>query len=113
NRLSTASEETRIRAAEAAASLASEQARIREEATRLPTSTRETAESMRRALQDQLRAIEQLTQISQRANAPREIMRPEPAPARLAPAAPSLTSALLQQQEAPPSRGRASASSHQ
>lgn len=105
-RLSTASEETRLRAAEAAATLASEQARIREEASRLPTSTRETAESMRRALQDQLRAIEQLTQISQRANAPREIMRPEPAPARLAPT-PSLTSALIQQENAP-SRGRAS-----
>lgn len=112
NRLSTASEETRIRAAEAAASLASEQARIREEAGRLPTSTRETAESMRRALQDQLRAIEQLTQISQRANAPREIIRPDPVPPRLAPTAPSLTAALLQQ-EAPPSRGRGSASSQQ
>ncbi len=104
-RLSTASEETRIRAAEAAATLAREQARIREEAGRLPSSTRDTAESMRRALQDQLRAIEQLTQISQRANAPREILRPEPAPApaRLAPT--SLTSALLQQESAP-SRGR-------
>lgn len=100
NRLSTASDETRMRAAEAAATLAREQARIREEAARLPNSTRETAESMRRALQDQLRAIEQLTQISQRANAPREIMRPEPA--RL-PA--SLTSSLVQQDN-PPSRGR-------
>lgn len=106
-RLSTASEETRLRAAEAAATLASEQARIREEASRLPTSTRETAESMRRALQDQLRAIEQLTQISQRANAPREIMRPDPAPARLPPT-PSLTSALIQQENAP-NRSRASA----
>src|SRR5262249_47530351 len=104
NRLSTASEETRIRAAEAAATLAREQARIREEAARLPNSTRETAESMRRALQDQLRAIEQLTQISQRANAPREITRPDPSPARL-PSAKSLTSTLLQQ-ESSPSRGR-------
>ena len=102
NRLSTASDETRMRAAEAAATLAREQARIREEAARLPASTRETAESMRRALQDQLRAIEQLTQISQRANAPREIMRPEPAPARLQA---SLTSSLVQQ-ESSPSRGR-------
>ncbi len=104
NRLSTASEETRMRAAEAAATLAREQARIREEAARLPTSTRETAESMRRALQDQLRAIEQLTQISRRANAPREITRPEPAPARLPPTS-TLSSALIQQ-EGTPSRGR-------
>jgi hypothetical protein len=104
NRLSTASDETRVRAAEAAATLASEQARIREEAARLPASTRETAETMRRALQDQLRAIEQLTQISQRANAPREIMRPDPAPARLPPVA-SLSSTLIQQ-ESTQSRGR-------
>ncbi|RUO97477.1 hypothetical protein [Hyphomicrobium sp.] len=104
-RLSSASEETRMRAAEAAATLAREQARIREEASRLPASARDTAESMRRALQDQLRAIEQLTQISQRANAPREILRPEPtaAPARLAAA--SLTSTLIQQ-EAGSTRGR-------
>ncbi|RUP10493.1 hypothetical protein [Hyphomicrobium sp.] len=104
-RLSSASDETRMRAAEAAATLAREQARIREEAARLPASTRETAESMRRALQDQLRAIEQLTQISQRANAPREIIRPDPAPPRLAG---SLTSSLVQQ-ESPPSRGRGAA----
>lgn len=103
NRLSTASEETRMRAAEAAATLAREQARIREEASRLPASTRDTAESMRRALQDQLRAIEQLTQLSQRANAPREITRPEPGPARLPSV--SLTSSLIQQ-EATQSRGR-------
>jgi hypothetical protein len=110
-RLSTASEETRVRAAEAAANLAREQARIREEASRLPTSTRETAESMRRALQDQLRAIEQLTQISQRANAPREITRPEPSPARLPPAT-SLTSALIQQ-EGGSNRGRGSSQQDQ
>ncbi len=103
NRLSNASEETRIRAAEAAATLAREQARIREEASRLPASTRDTAESMRRALQDQLRAIEQLTQLSQRANAPREITRPEPGPARLPPV--SLSSSLLQQ-ESTQGRGR-------
>ncbi len=102
NRLSSASDETRMRAAEAAATLAREQARIREEAARLPASTRETAESMRRALQDQLRAIEQLTQISQRANAPREILRPEPTPTRL-PA--SLTSSLVQQKALRPVEG--------
>jgi len=108
-RLASASDETRERAAEAAATLAREQARIREEAARLPSSTRETAESMRRALQDQLRAIEQLNQISQRANAPRDVVRPELSPA--APRAPvSLTSALVQQNGTAPSRPKAAPS---
>jgi len=108
SRLATASDETRERAAEAAATLAREQARIREEAARLPNSTRETAESMRRALQDQLRAIEQLNQISQRANAPRDVTRPEIATSTRAPT--PLTSALMPR-ETPPSRGKAAAAS--
>lgn len=107
NHLSTASEETHIRATEAAATLAHEQARIREEISCFPTSIRDTGEYVRRALQDQLRAIEQLAQISpQRGNAPREIMWPEPAPpVHLPPAAP-LTSIPLSQQQDTPSRGR-------
>jgi hypothetical protein len=60
---------------------------------------------MRRALQDQLRAIEQLTQISQRANAPRDVVRPEIGAAPRTPV--SLTSALVKQ-ETPPSRGKGS-----
>jgi hypothetical protein len=103
-RLASASDETRERAAEAAATLAREQARIREEAARLPASTRDTAESMRRALQDQLRAIEQLNQISQRANAPRDVVRPELPTGGRAPV--SLTSALVQQQGPTASRGK-------
>ena len=106
SQLATASDETRHHAAEAAATLAREQARIREEASQLPASTRETAESMRRALQDQLRAIEQLNRISQRANAPRDVVRPEKAPNTRAPV--SLTSTLVQQ-ETPSSRGKSSA----
>jgi hypothetical protein len=106
-RLATASDETRLRASEATATLAREQARIREESARFPATTRETAESMRRALQDQLRAIEQLTQISQRANAPLDVMRPEIGTSR--PTTASLTSALTQQQDGPPSRGKGAA----
>ena len=102
SRLSTASDETRMRAAEAANTLAREQARIREEAARLPASARETAETMRRALQDQLRAIDQLTQISKRANAPRDIVKPEIGATR--PIA-SLTSTMAQQ-ESTSSRGK-------
>lgn len=81
NRLASASDEARVRAAEAANALAAEQARIREEAARLPASTRETAEAMRRALQDQLKALDQLNQISNRTAAMRDVMPPEPAPA--------------------------------
>jgi hypothetical protein len=102
SQLSSASDETRARAAEAAATLAREQARIREEAARLPASARETAESMRRALQDQLRAIEQLTQITQRANASRDIVKPEAVTAR---PMMSLTSAVTRQ-DSTPSRGK-------
>jgi hypothetical protein len=105
SQLSSASDETRARAAEAAATLAREQARIREEAARLPASARETAESMRRALQDQLRAIEQLTQITQRANASRDIVKPEAVTAR---PMMSLTSAVTRQ-DSTPSRGKGAA----
>ncbi|HVZ06019.1 hypothetical protein [Hyphomicrobium sp.] len=105
SRLASQSDETRQRAAEAAATLAQEQARIREEAARLPHSTRETAESMRRALQDQLRAIEQLNQISKRANAPRDVVRPIAGPSQRTGV--SLSSALVQQETAP-SRGKSS-----
>ena len=102
-RLSSASDEARQRGAEAASTLALEQARIREEAARLPAATRETAEAMRRALQDQLKALDQLTQISSRTAAQRDVMPPEAAPVSamrtIAPAP------AMQQSEA--SRGRA------
>jgi hypothetical protein len=86
-RLTSATEETRKKAAEAAAQLASEQARIREEAARLPAATRETAESMRRALADQLKALDQLSQLSGRTVSLRDVVPPEapPAPALSAP----------------------------
>jgi hypothetical protein len=78
SRLESASDETRKRAAEAAAQLAREQARIREEAARLPGSTRETADAMRRALQDQMRALEQLSKLTARTAGGRDITLPEP-----------------------------------
>lgn len=76
SRLKSASDETRKRAAEAAEQLAREQIRIRDEAARLPASTRETAEAMRRALQDQMRALDQLSQLSARTNASRDVTLP-------------------------------------
>lgn len=76
-RLASASDETRQRAAQAADTLAREHARIREEAARFPQTTRETADQMRRALQDQMRALEQLSQISSRTNSQRDVMPPD------------------------------------
>ena len=106
NRIAAATDETRSRANDAASLLAAEQARIREEAARLPQSTRETAESMRRALQDQLKALDQLSQLSNRATAMRDVVPPEPpapAPAQRQIAAPAV------QQPQEPSRGRQAA----
>ena len=80
-RLASATDEARLRAVEAAATLAEEQARIRAESARLPASTRETAEAMRAALQDQLKALDQLTKISSRTASSRDIGMPEPPPA--------------------------------
>ncbi len=103
-RLSSASDDARQRAAEAASTLAHEQARISEESARLPAATRETAEAMRRALQDQLKALDQLTQISARTTAQRDVMPPEPAPM---PAVRPNAQALAPQQQSEASRGRA------
>ena len=83
NRLASASDEARgRRPRKPPDTLAAEQARIREEAARLPASTRETAEAMRRALQDQFKALDQLSQISNRTAAMRDVMPPETSPHR-------------------------------
>ena len=103
--LASASDETRVRAAQAAETLAREQARIREESARLPASSRETADAMRRALTDQLKALDQLSQISTRANLQRDVVAPDVAALAAPRGANSLTSALAMQ-ETPTSRGR-------
>jgi hypothetical protein len=77
-RLASASDETRLKAAEAADLLAREQARIRAEATRLPETARESADAMRRALQDQLKALDKLTQLSSRTSLARDVTAPMP-----------------------------------
>ena len=116
-RLATASDETRLRAAEAAETLAREQARIREESARLPATSRETADAMRRALNDQLKALDQLSQISARTVVQRDVVSPQK-PAALQPLARQQTSlpaavplastpaTPAPQTETPPSRGR-------
>jgi hypothetical protein len=67
-----------LRAARAAADLQLEQERIRVEAERLPAAARESAESMRSALTDQLRALEQLNSLSARER--RDVTPPGPLP---------------------------------
>jgi ABC-type transporter Mla subunit MlaD len=92
SRFTETSEDLKSRAARAAADLQLEQERIRAEAERLPQAARESAESMRSALSDQLRALEQLSNLSARER--RDVTPPGP----LAPGTPvSLTAAFAAQ----------------
>lgn len=108
SRFDQTSDDVRQRAARAAAEIASEQARLREQMERLPAATRENAEVMRRALQDQLRALEQLLTLTSRAIQSRDVSHPLNAPGRApAPAMPppaaqrSLTGAYTAETRAP------------
>ncbi|WP_295559143.1 hypothetical protein [uncultured Hyphomicrobium sp.] len=80
SRFDETSDEVRQRASRAAAEIAAEQARLKEQMDRLPTATRENAESMRRALHDQLRAIEQLSNLTTRSIAGRDVAPPQQSP---------------------------------
>lgn len=57
-------DDLRVRTRNAAAAIAKEQARLQQELAAVPAATRQGTESMRRALQDQLRALEKLSDIS-------------------------------------------------
>jgi archaellum component FlaC len=92
SRFDQTSEDVRQRAARAAAEIASEQARLREQMDRLPVATRENAEAMRRALQDQLRALEQLSNLTSRAIQNRDVSVPLSSPVGRGPVAPPPTS---------------------
>lgn len=76
SRIDQTSEDVRQKASRAAADIAAEQNRLREQLERLPVATRESAEQMRRSLQDQLRAIEQLSHLTNRAVQNRDISPP-------------------------------------
>jgi len=76
DRFSETSEDVRKRAERVADELAREQARMKEEADRLPQTTRETADAMRQALQDQLRAIDQLSSLASREAQRRDVGLP-------------------------------------
>jgi ABC-type transporter Mla subunit MlaD len=78
SRFNETSEDLRSRAARAAADLQIEQERMRADAERLPIAARESAEVMRASLNDQLRALEQLSSLSQRER--RDVVPPAPVP---------------------------------
>jgi hypothetical protein len=99
--------EVRDQAARAAAELAREQARLRSQAETLPVTTRQSAEAVRKALQDQLRALEQLSRLNAGAAAHRDVapvldpetggLRPAPPPPERSRAVSSLASTLAQE----------------
>lgn len=76
SRFDETSEVVRERAARAAAEISEEQARLRAEFERLPSTTRESADAMRRALQDQLKALDQLSQLTSRVAQQRDVSPP-------------------------------------
>ena len=111
--------EARRRTSEATRELATEQERLRAQTDALPGATRESADAMRRVLQDHIRAIDELSTLSRREATTRDVSRPLPpqSPARaLVPLSPqqaplredqstalnSLTSALSQEMQARP-----------
>ncbi len=96
NRFSETSEDLRVRAARTASEMQVEQGRFRAEAERLPAAARESADAMRLALSEQLRALEQLSTLSARQR--RDVIPPGPLPA----GAPGSLTAAYAAQAAPP-----------
>jgi hypothetical protein len=92
NRFNETSDDLKARAARVAAELQAEQSRLRSEADHLPMAARENADAMRAALNDQLQALEQLSNLSARER--RDIIPPTMTV--------SLTAAYAAQQHAPP-----------
>jgi hypothetical protein len=76
NRFQATSDEVRQQASRAAADMAAEQARLRGEVERLPLAAHESSEGMRRALQDQIKALDQLSQMAQRSAVQRDVAPP-------------------------------------
>jgi predicted pyridoxine 5'-phosphate oxidase superfamily flavin-nucleotide-binding protein/predicted NBD/HSP70 family sugar kinase len=77
DRFTSTSEDMRREAARAASAIAAEQDRLREQLERLPVAAQESSEGMRRALQDQISALDQLSRLTSRAAVQRDILAPE------------------------------------
>ena len=90
-RFSDTSADLRAQAARAATDIQIEQERLRAEADRLPIAARESADAMRAALHEQLRALEQLSSLSQRDR--RDVTAPSPLGGALGGPTVSLTAA--------------------
>jgi len=86
NRFTSTSDEMRLQAARAAAEIAAEQSRLREQMEHLPIAAQESSEGMRRALQDQIKALDQLSALTSRAAVQRDVSAPVGEPYRPAPA---------------------------
>jgi len=78
SRFTETSEEMRQQASRTAAEIAAEQQRLRSDMERLPVSAQESSEGMRRALQDQIKALDQLSQLAARSAVQRDVMPPPP-----------------------------------
>ncbi len=85
DRFATTSEEMRQQAKRAATEIAAEQSRLREQLERLPVAAQESSESMRRALQDQIKALDQLSALTARAATQRDVTAPAMSEAATAP----------------------------
>ena len=80
NRFTETSDEMREQA-RARIEIATEQARLRSDMERLPATAHDSSEGMRRALHDQIKALDQLSQLAARTAVQRDVV-PPPTPAR-------------------------------
>ena len=80
NRFTATSEDMRMQARAALADLEAEQGRLKDQLERLPETTRASTESMRRTLQDQLRALQQLSTLTTRETSRRDVVPPAQLP---------------------------------
>ncbi len=76
HQFNSTSSDVRMQAQRAAAELAAEQARLRSQIEALPQTALEGTESVRRALQDQMRALEELSNFTAREAARRDVAPP-------------------------------------
>jgi hypothetical protein len=83
-RFDQTSDDVRQRAVRAAKEIAAEQSRLRTEIEGLPSVTRESAEGIRRALHDQLSALDQLSNLANRSVQHRDVTPPTRDPGRRA-----------------------------
>ena len=77
DRFTSTSEDMRREAARVAAEIAAEQDRLRAQLERLPVAAQESSAGMRRALQDQIKALDQLSMLTSRAAVQRDVQTPD------------------------------------